>query len=1045
MITKGSRVLVSGKESTGTVLNVRDGFAEVSLGSQALWRPIDDLTDISDRLMSRLIEGDVDGPLKFILATDANRLMTKYGFDPYVLASSTKISIYPHQIDEVMWGLDNPRIMIADEVGLGKTIIAALIASELKARGLADRVLYVVPKTLVLKWKEELQTRFDTDAVVLDGDYVKFNKDPFSADKYDYVTSMDFLKQENRRLLIRKLDLVVVDEAHKFKPGNERYDLGEILSEKAGGMIFLTATPHDGRDENFLGRMTLLDPFVTDVSSTSHLWMRHRKEDVVDLKGRQVFTDRASTTGNTELTNDERRVHRMLDEYIDDRRAEARTNQDLGAVRFLGTILKKRATSSPHSLRNTLERRMNKLGTAKAQKTADPDDIENDDDYEDRAEEYESVWTGGDIEREKNTLSDMIKVMDGIGKDSKLDTLMEFIRRVKSGDPEAKILLFTEYRDTVDYLESRLAGRYRTGRIDGTMNVLDRKAALEGFARADGPDVFLCTDAAGEGVDMQFCNVEFNYDIPWNPNRLEQRMGRIHRIGQKRKVRYYNFVVDRENTIDGMIHGMLLDKIESIKTTLGDDSIFDILGRIIGEDMIRKIYEELQGLPHEMWEPKIMAALEEIERTREDMKQKTGLLQAGKRLDRTMLENLRDIKMRSVDASDVRRFLETWTESNDGKYTEHDNHVTIRAPRHIASKIGGILRGTLDVDLAMERNWEYLALGNKKVQAMLEDAIGDGRVASLSHEKKGGMLCVYNRSVVDGDGHKRNSETVMVFCNEDGAAETVSVDSVWDYEESGPEDATPPNTELIAKLKELADEKIYDDSQKFHESAAEKLDTMRRKARGIVDMHVAAEIERQNERIAEYEAKRHTAPHYARLKSEARNKRQRKREEGEKRKAEMDRRLKSHLIVELVGLATVTPKAGANARTMSDQAGMEIVLERERRRAKTEREREQVRDVHGRDKGYDIETSDRSIEVKSFEGHPNPSLTSHEWITAGKFGDRYWLYIVENVHSGGDVTEIQNPREKLGGMITEEVVTTHKYSFNWAEWKRMSGSANKNV
>ena len=1045
MITEGSRVMIPGKESTGTVLNVRDGFAEVSLDSEVSWHPINDLTDVSDRLMSRLIEGDVDSPLKFILATDANRLVTKYGFDPYVLASSTKISIYPHQIDEVMWGLDNPRIMIADEVGLGKTIIAALIASELKARGLADRILYVVPKTLVLKWKEELQTRFDTEVVVLDGDYIKFNKEPFLADKYDYVTSMDFLKQENRRRLIHKLDLAVVDEAHKFKPDNERYDLGKILSEQASGMIFLTATPHDGKDENFLGRMTLLDPFVTDVSSTSHLWMRHRKEDVVDLDGKQVFPDRTSTTVDTELTNDERRIHNMLDDYIDERRAEARTNQNLGAVRFLGTILKKRATSSPHSLRNTLERRMNKLGTAKDQKTVDPDDIENEGDYEDRVEKYEYVWTGGDIEREKNSLSDMIKVLDGIGKDSKLDKLMEFIRMVKRGDPKAKILLFTEYRDTVDYLEGRLVGKYHTGRIDGTMDILERKEALEKFAQAGSPDIFLCTDAAGEGVDMQFCNVEFNYDIPWNPNRLEQRMGRIHRIGQKRKVHYYNFVVDRENTIDGMIHGMLLDKIESIKTALGDDSIFDILGRIIGEDMIRKIYEKLQDLPHEMWKPKIMAALDEIERTREDMKQKTDQLQAGKRLDRTMLENLRDIKIHSVDTSDVRRFLETWTESNDGKYTEHDNRVTIRAPRYIAPKIGGILRGTLDVDLAMERNLEYLALGNKKVKAMLEDAIGDGHVASLSHEKKSGMLCVYNRSVVDGDGHKRNSETVMVFCNEDGVAEMVGVDSVWDYEENGPEDTTPPNTELIAKLKELADKKIYDDSQKFYELTAEKLDTMRRKARSVVDMHVAAEIERQDERIAEYETKRHTAPHYARLISEAKNKSQRKRDEGEKRKAEMDRRLKSHLIVELVGLATVTPKAGANARTMSDRAGMKIVLERERRRAKTESEREQVRDVSERDTGYDIETSDRVIEVKSFEGYPSPNMTSHEWETAGKFGDQYWLYVVENVHSGGDVTEIQSPREKLGGMIAEEIVTTRRYSFNWAEWKKISGSANKNV
>ena len=255
MIGMGSKVSVPGKESVGTVLEVRDNFASVSVDSQISWYPIKDLTDVSDRLLSRILEDKTDSPLGFILTVDANRLMTKYQFDPYVLASSTRIAIYPHQIREVMWGIDNQRIMIADEVGLGKTIIAALIASELKARGLADRVLYVVPKSLVLKWQDELLTKFDTETEILDSNYVKVNSSPFSAGKYDYVTSMDFLKAENRMRLLRKLDLVVVDEVHKFKPGNDRYVLGQTLSEKSDSMIFLTATPHDGKDENFLGSL----------------------------------------------------------------------------------------------------------------------------------------------------------------------------------------------------------------------------------------------------------------------------------------------------------------------------------------------------------------------------------------------------------------------------------------------------------------------------------------------------------------------------------------------------------------------------------------------------------------------------------------------------------------------------------------------------------------------------------------------------------------------------------------------------------------------
>lgn len=1043
MIGRGSRVSISGKESIGTVLEVKNGFARVSIDSQMAWHPVDDLADVSDRLLSRLIEGDVDRPLKFILATDANRLLTKYRFDPYVLASSTKIAIYPHQIDEVVWGIDNRRIMIADEVGLGKTIIAALIASELKARGLADKVLYVVPSSLVLKWQDELSTKFDTEAIVLDSNYVKFNRDPFSTTKFDHVTSMDFLKSENRRRLIRKLDLVVVDEAHKLKPGNERYELGEILSEKADVMIFLTATPHDGKDENFLGRMSLLDPFVTDVSSTSHLWKRHVKENVVDIEGKQVFPERSSTTADTKLTNDERKIHHMLDKYILDRREEVRNPQDLGAVRFLGTILRKRATSSLHSLRNTLERRRERIGTVRVQKATDPDDMEHDDDYEDRAEKYEYVWTGTNIEQEKESISEMITAIDNLkNTDSKFDKLVEFIRKVKGSDTKAKILLFTEYRDTIDYLEDRLVRMYHTDRIDGTMDMMSRKVTLEKFSQEDGPEILLCTDAAGEGVDMQFCNIEFNYDIPWNPNRLEQRMGRIHRIGQDRDVGYFNFVVDREHTIDGMIHGMLLDKIQNIKEAMGGDSVFDILGQIISEDMISRIYEDLQKLPHDMWEPRIMAELEEVERIRADIKQKTDWLLAGKSLDRTMFENIQKIKMHAVDAGDVGRFLETWVGFNDGTYEVHGDMVRIRMPRYMAPKIGGILQGTLDGGVARKLNKEYLALGNRKVHAILEDAVSDGSVASLGHEKKSGLLCVYNRSVLYGDGIKDNAETVMVFCNEDGTAEVVDTNSVWDYEDADPRDADQPiNTGLLVKMKGLADERIADDSVKFYGESAEKLGKMLHRAMGVVDDNVAVEIEKQSEKIAEWENKKHTAPHFTRLISEARNKIRRKREDGEKRKGDLERRFKSHLVIDLVGLATVTSKADANARTMSDRAGMDIVLERERQRARTDEERHQIRDVSNRDTGYDIETSDRSIEVKSFEGDPSPRMTGHEWLTAGKFGDRYWLYVVDNVHSGGRVTEIQNPHKTLADLIIRETSTVDTYRFDWDRWKKVSGSA----
>ena len=206
--------------------------------------------------------------------------------------------------------------MIADEVGLGKTIIAALIVSELRARGLAKKSLFVVPKSLVLKWKGELESRFDFDVDILDSTYMKFNDEPFEKKEFAYVASMDFLKQEHIREKIQNdFDVVVVDEAHKFKIRTERLELGQLLSSVSNVLIFLTATPHDGRDDDFMARMSLLDPYVGDMASSSYLWSRNVKEDVKDIEGKTVFPPRKSETIDILLTNDDRIINDLLKDY----------------------------------------------------------------------------------------------------------------------------------------------------------------------------------------------------------------------------------------------------------------------------------------------------------------------------------------------------------------------------------------------------------------------------------------------------------------------------------------------------------------------------------------------------------------------------------------------------------------------------------------------------------------------------------------------------------------------------------------------------------
>ena len=202
------------------------------------------------------------------------------------------------------------------------------------------------------------------------------------------------------------------------------------------------------------------------------------------------------------------------------------------------------------------------------------------------------------------------------------------------------------------------------------MGIIERKEALKKFSKEE-TEILVCTDAAGEGIDMQFCNIEINYDLPWNPNKLEQRMGRIHRIGQKRDVFYYNYVVDKENSIDGFILSRLLEKIESIKSALGD-RVYDIIGEILNQDDFVKLYEELLRVPHALWEAKVTELLEKIEENKRRILEKSNLLLTGHRLDRTAIENISKVRKNAVDKGELKRFLNLLIESKNGSFEELD-------------------------------------------------------------------------------------------------------------------------------------------------------------------------------------------------------------------------------------------------------------------------------------------------------------------------------------------------------------------------------------
>lgn len=373
-------------------------------------------------------------------------------------------------------------MMIADEVGLGKTIIAALVFSELRARGLAAKALFIVPKSLVIKWRDELKGRFETDAVIINSEYVRVNtENPFKKDAFCYIASMDYLKQSHviKMMEDSNFDFIVVDEAHKFAYGTDRFTLGEFLAKRTNLLLFLTATPHNGDNDDFAQRMKLLDPYFhySTASSISHLIARNIKEDVVDLEGKEVFPPRESKTLDVSLTNRELHILKdMIDSYISERISEAKTKEELNAVRFLTTIIRKRASSSIHSLKKTLEKRLEKLGTFENVEGAIREIRNSEDDFDEEAyERNEDKIIGYSLARttkEKEELKEIISKLEGLNDtDSKLEKIIQFIRKTKDTDAASKMVIFTEYRDTMNYLTGKLAQSYKVGNIDGTMNI----------------------------------------------------------------------------------------------------------------------------------------------------------------------------------------------------------------------------------------------------------------------------------------------------------------------------------------------------------------------------------------------------------------------------------------------------------------------------------------------------------------------------------------------------------------------------------------------
>lgn len=587
-----------------------------------------------------------DGDGRFLqLVTEAQRIRWAHLFDPYLAVHTSQIEPLPHQITAVydkMLARQPLRYLLADDPGAGKTIMAGLLIKELWLRGDARRCLIVCPGGLVEQWQDELSQKFQLPFELLTNDRIAaarsgniFQEIPLLIARVDKLARDE---QLHPLLAQSDWDLIVCDEAHKLSAtvfGQEikytkRYNLGKLLSDITRHFLLMTATPHNGKEEDFQLFMALLDEdrfagrFREGVhqSDVSDLMRRMVKEQLLKFDGKPLFPERRAYTVPYELTNLEQALYDEVTAYVKEGFNRAERLEDgrrKGTVGFALTILQRRLASSPEAIYQSLRRRRERLEARLREEEAGrlPDDswLLDEDDLEELDEA-----TAAELEELEERLIDQSTTASTIaelrleienlrhleeralqvrrsGLDRKWDELSGLLQEQSemfdAQGQRRKLVIFTEHKDTLTYLADRI--RALLGRpemvavIHGGVQRKDRRAVQHAFTQEKQVQVLVATDAAGEGINLQRAHLMVNYDLPWNPNRLEQRFGRIHRIGQTEVCHLWNLVADK--TREGDVYITLLRKLERERTTLGG-AVFDVLGKAIDGKRLRELMIE---------------------------------------------------------------------------------------------------------------------------------------------------------------------------------------------------------------------------------------------------------------------------------------------------------------------------------------------------------------------------------------------------------------------------------------------------------------------
>jgi superfamily II DNA or RNA helicase len=1033
------------------------------------------------------------------LGIQAYSLGIAYEFDPYFGLSISRVDPLPHQLEAIydyLLKIARVRFLLADDAGAGKTIMAGLLIRELKLRGLVERILIVCPANLTFQWQRELKEKFDEQFLVLKGNNIR---DQFGMNQWleqkRIITSLDLAKRDDILPSLRQAgaqrpwNLVIVDEAHRMSAADIthkslRYKLGELLRDTTEHFLLLTATPHKGDPANFSLFLQLLDADAyADVKSIREameqrrapFYLRRTKEAMVYFPellpdgtwaAKKIFTKRIPHTVDFQIDGPEFDLYRNVTRFVKQQSARAAAQGDdprARAIGFLMSLYQRRLASSTYALHRSLGNRVKRLteGLKRAQELCKliPPDLPTPEEMEEmeeserqRLEEMlDAITLAGSAEQireeveELNQLAQQAQEVEDSDTEAKLSRLKDLLHKEGFFDhKEKRLLIFTEFKDTLDYLLSRLKNwGFDVGCIHGNMKSGSRdepgtRLYTEQQFKEGLIQILVATEAAGEGINLQFCNFLFNYDIPWNPNRLEQRMGRIHRYGQRKNCLIFNFAAT--NTIEGKVLQRLLEKLQEIRDALDDDAVFNVVGEILPSAHVERILRDYYAgrLGDADLEDRLLRNVDETQFRAICQNALEGL--ASKKLNLEMLiERRAKAQERRVVPETIARFmresagyipltlkfLPTFPHTFDPAKTpavlkKHEAEPDWKIPS-LANKYP---RCSTDRDTAEKNNLEWVTPGHPLFEAMRRhiyfhsrEAFGKGACFySLVHDAPA-RIDFYRARIVDGLGNIIHERLFALEINEKNELRIVEPGLLGNLTPAKAHEKLPTVVNMPEASAWLNDNVL---ANFLEQTSSERLAEIDRIAAHI-ELSLTELLHKADEEIgrAASEVEQKVTGAEGRLaQAETRHAELLDRREKRRQDLKRQRSLSLQSVERLTSVLILphpereTPEVRRLRPDFETEAiAMQVVMEYEKAQGR------QVYDVHEKNLGYDITSLDlssgnlRLIEVKGIGKSTGTILLSpNERRVAEDRRDCYWLYVVTDCNTKPQLQEpIRDP------------------------------------